>query len=77
MIAVEITLDRVEKIKKHIGVKQFFTIKDLLALGLYGSKESASLAMRQEIIPTVRISERRRVVMREDLLKLLEKKYSK
>lgn len=66
-----------DKIKKHLGVKQFFTVKDILQTGLFSGKTSVHAFIKKEKIPRIQISERRSVIMRDDLLKVIEEKLNK
>jgi hypothetical protein len=65
-----------EDFAKEIGCLQFFTIKDLQNLGVFGTKYAARRALKNGQLSYIRISDRRRVVPRSVLLEYLRNNIS-
>jgi len=65
----------IEKFEKHLGKKQFFSTKDLISLGLFGSRHGIYLSIKYDQLPFFYVSPGRMVIMREDLLKYVSQQY--
>ena len=59
-------------VEKQIGDRKFFTPRDLHALGLFNTIESARYALKTGVLPYVSMSQRRRIVPRAVLLNYIE-----
>ncbi len=57
----------VKELNEKIGDRTFFTLPELVSLGLFGSVQAARLALEQGELPSIRISERRCVIPRTAL----------
>lgn len=66
----------IDKLKRHLGVKQFYTVKEIVQLGLYGCKSTVHRAIHLKELPFIHLTGRRLVIMREDLLKILASNYN-
>jgi hypothetical protein len=65
-----------EEISKKLGDNPFYTLRQLTSIGFFGSLPAARLALRQGLLPFVRISPRRFVIPREAVLDHLRKNLS-
>ncbi len=63
----------VKEFDQKIGDRPFFTLPELVSLGLFGTVQTARLALQEGKLPFIRISERRCVVPRQCLIQYLEK----
>lgn len=64
-------LDRFEKL---MGSRQFFTPPELVKMGIYGSKSAVWRAVRLGDIEALKISDRRRVILKESIIKHVRKR---
>ncbi len=69
------TCSILDEITEKIGNRAFCTINDLIELGLFGSHNAALVAFRRGDIAYVRISPRRIVVAKQDLIKFIERNF--
>lgn len=60
-------------LEKCLGHKKFFSPKDLLNMGLFGSKSQILNYMNKGLLPSTYVTDRRRVVVKDDLLNFLIK----
>jgi hypothetical protein len=58
----------VKELNKKIGDRTFFTLPELVSLGLFGIVQTARHALKEGELPFIRISERRCVIPRTALL---------
>lgn len=61
----------IAELDQQYGERLFFTVEELVNCGIFGSKGTARLALRSGVIASFRISERRRIVPRQELIKFL------
>lgn len=61
---------------KELDDRNFFTIDDLITLGVFGSAASARMALKKGKLAFVKISPRRRVIPRAALLSYLQSNFS-
>ncbi len=66
----------VDTLNKQADHRHFYTIPDLLKLGIFGTAYSARRALKLGILPCVRISTRRTIIPRAALLEYLNRKLS-
>ena len=64
-----------EEVAEKIGNKSFVTPNDLIRLGLFGSHNAVLVAFRRGDLPYVRISNRRLVVPKKDLISFIERNF--
>lgn len=62
----------VKELNKKIGDRTFFTLPELVSIGLFGTLQTARHALKAGKIPFIRISERRCVIPRHCLIQYLE-----
>ena len=60
-----------KKLEKALGSRSFFASTDLVKMGLFGSKSTVSALFSSGKVITCIITERRRVIMREDLIEYI------
>jgi hypothetical protein len=58
----------VNELNDKIGDRTFFTLSELVLFGLFGSLQAARHALRDGLLPSVRISQRRCVIPRAALI---------
>lgn len=63
----------IEELNQKIGDRAFFTLPELVSLGLFGTVQTARHALEEGVIPFIRISERRCVIPRTALLEYVRK----
>ena len=61
----------IAELDQQYGERLFFTVDELVNCGIFGSKGTARLALRHGLIASFRVSERRRVVPRQELIKFI------
>ena len=58
----------VKELNHKIGDRAFFTLPELVSLGLFGTVQTARHALKEGELPFIRISERRCVIPRAALI---------
>ena len=61
----------IEELNKKLGDSPLITTRQLISCGIYGSLSAARQALREGRLPFIKISLRRFVVPREELLNFL------
>jgi hypothetical protein len=61
----------VKELNEKIGDRAFFTLAELVSIGLFGTVQTARNALKDGEIPFIRMSERRCVIPRAALLEYL------
>lgn len=59
----------VEEFNKFLGKKPYFTPKHLIEVGLFGSYSAAYTALKKGAIPSIKVSPKRTIVPRSEVLK--------
>lgn len=62
----------IDTINQKMGDKPFYSVRELVNCGIFGSLVSARRTLKRGRLNYVRISQRRFVVIRHDLLKFLK-----
>ena len=62
----------VREFDELLGKKPYFTAKQLIDLGLFGSVSAASKALKRKDIPSIKVSEKRSVIPRSAVLKFFK-----
>ena len=62
-----------KRLEKCLGSREFYSCKEVVKIGLFGSKSAFNRCVRSGKIPTIQVTESRRVVMRQDLIEFLLK----
>jgi len=68
----EIIKEMVENIDQILGNKPFYSVRELVKCGIFGSLVSARRALQGGRLLYVKISQRRFVVIRQELLSFLQ-----
>lgn len=58
----------VKELNEKIGDRAFFTLAELVSIGLFGTMQTARHALKEGELPFIRMSERRCVIPRAALL---------
>lgn len=66
----------VEELNQKIGDRAFFTLPELVSLGLFGTVQTARHALIEGHLPFIRISKRRCVIPRVALLEYVHNNLS-
>lgn len=66
----------VEELNIKLGDRPFYTLKQLITIGLFGSMPAARMALHQGHLAFVKVSQRRLVIPRLVLLEYLQKNVS-
>lgn len=72
----ELTKAMLETIDQKIGDKSFYSVKELVTVGVFGSLVSARRALKKGCLPYIRVSQRRFVVLRPALLHFLQNNFA-
>ena len=64
-------LDLIKAIEKQIGDYSFFSTKQLIKLNIFGSPSAVRLALQRGDLSFVKISKKRFIISRNDLIKYL------
>lgn len=64
-------MDLIDRVEKLMGPRQFFTVAELVKMGIFGSKSSAWYSVHQGHIEAIQISDRRWVILKESIIKHL------
>ncbi|HEY4831642.1 MAG TPA: hypothetical protein VIH61_03680 [Waddliaceae bacterium] len=65
----------IEEVNKKLGDRSFYTIPELVSLGLFGTVQAAREALKNGRISFIRVSERRCVIPRKCLVQYLKNNY--
>jgi hypothetical protein len=65
----------IDDIDQKIGNKSFYSVRELVSAGVFGSLSSARRALQGGRLTYIRISQRRFVVQRQELLNFLQKSF--
>lgn len=65
-----------KELNEKIGDRAFFTLSELVSIGLFGTVQTARYALAEGDLPFIRISERRCVIPRAALLDYVRKNLS-
>jgi hypothetical protein len=63
----------VKELNEKIGDRAFFTLSELVSLGLFGTVQTARKALVDGELPFIRVSQRRCVIPRTSLLDYINK----
>lgn len=66
----------IDELTKQLGDRQFYTIRDLKTIGVFGTAQSARKALKNGELAYVKISPRRCVIPRAALLEYLRNNLS-
>lgn len=66
------TIELIEEFDRLLGDKPYFTVKQLIDLGLFGSVSAASKALKRGDLPSVKVSEKRTVIPRSAALQFFK-----
>jgi len=72
----EFLISLVDELNEKLGDKPFYTLRQLISVGFFGSMHAARRALQEGRISFVRISPRRSVIPRTVLLEYLRKNFS-
>jgi hypothetical protein len=61
------------EIAERLGEKLFFSTSEIVESGLFGSQSGILQALNKGVLPFIRVSNRRFVIRREDLINYIEK----
>jgi hypothetical protein len=68
----EINNALVNELTQKIGDQSFYSLRQIVNLGVFGSMVSARRALKDGRLSSVKISPRRSVILRQDLLNFLQ-----
>lgn len=67
--------DLINELIEKFGDQPFFTVQELVSIGIFGTGQSAKDTLDKGKLPYIKISERRSVVPRACLIEFLKKNF--
>ena len=64
----------IDRFNRLLGHRQFFSSKDLVKLGIFGSKSSVWRAVKLGYIEAIWIGDRRRVILKDSVIEHIRRK---
>lgn len=63
----------IQEFADQLDDKPYFTISELIKLGVFGSSSGANKALKNGLIPFIKVSEKRKVVPRKSVIDFFSK----
>lgn len=63
----------IQEFADQLDTKPYFTISELIKLGVFGSSGSANKALKNGLIPFINVSKNRKVVPRKSVIEFFRK----